>query len=182
MVLATTQGWGCIVLARHGLVLLSLLAAACAASPDDGPRAALDQAFSSARASLAATGAGTVLPAVALVGPAAWRQGQAGTPVPGHVQDMIGQPAQSVRALFGDPGLRRREGAMEVWLYNGRTCRLDVMLYPDQGSGEPRVAFAAARATGLTPVAETACLRQIVSSPTTLAARSRGGRQQPDRF
>lgn len=157
---------------------MSLLAAACSATPGDEARAALDEAFASARASLAATGGDEILPAAALAGPVAWRQpAQAGgASLPGHVHALVGQPAGSVRAMLGDPSLVRREGAAEVWLYDGRTCRLDVMLYPGRGGGEPRVAFAAARATGLAPVAEMACLRQIIGEPATLAAGPRGGR------
>ena len=77
-----------------------------------------------------------------------------------------------VRAL-GQPDLRRRDGDAEAWLYRGATCMLDVVLYPDPAIGrEGRVAFAAARATGIERVPEQACLNEIVRAHQ-LVARAR---------
>jgi hypothetical protein len=77
-----------------------------------------------------------------------------------------------VRAL-GQPDLRRRDGEAEAWLYRGQTCMLDVVLYPDPAIGrEGRVAFAAARATGIDRVPEQNCLSEILRAHQ-LVARAR---------
>lgn len=84
-----------------------------------------------------------------------------GSPVR-EARGLIGaSPAVLVRAL-GQPDLRRTEGDAETWLYRGRTCMLDIVLYPDAPPGrDRRVAFAAARASGIERVPEAACLAEI---------------------
>lgn len=93
----------------------------------------------------------------------------------GPVRDargLVGATAPTLLRVLGSPDMRRRDGDAEAWLYRGQTCMLDVVLYPDAGAREGRVAFAAARATGIDRVAEGACLQEIQRA-NQLVARAR---------
>ncbi|WP_404381904.1 hypothetical protein [Caenispirillum salinarum] len=48
-----------------------------------------------------------------------------------------GEAADAVRAALGPATLLRREPPAQVWQYRGRTCVLDVVLYPDETEGAP---------------------------------------------
>ncbi|EKV30396.1 hypothetical protein C882_4355 [Caenispirillum salinarum AK4] len=48
-----------------------------------------------------------------------------------------GEAADAVRAALGPASLLRREPPAQVWQYRGRTCVLDVVLYPDEAEGAP---------------------------------------------
>ena len=85
---------------------------------------------------------------------------------------LVGATAPTLLRVLGSPDMRRRDGDAEAWLYRGQTCMLDVVLYPDAGAREGRVAFAAARATGIDRVAEGACLQEIQRA-NQLVARAR---------
>lgn len=84
---------------------------------------------------------------------------------PRAAADLLGQPAEGLRAMLGEPSLRRAEGASaEIWLYLGQACALDLVLYRDR-AGRLQVAFAAAR-TGeqaIGTAAEAECLRRIAA-------------------
>lgn len=178
--------------ARLRLTLVAALAglAACA-SPggQDGPDARLTSDLAQASAVLRAaragvepwnapgaeaaaqaivqsdTGTGPERPVALAI--AAWRE----APVR-DARGLVGAPAPSLLRALGPPDLRRRDGEAEAWLYRGQTCMLDVVLYPDAGAREGRVAFAAARATGIARVAEQACLQEIQRTGQ-LVARAR---------
>jgi hypothetical protein len=98
------------------------------------------------------------------------------TPRGGAVREaagLLGATAPMLQRAMGQPDLRRRDGEAEAWLYRGQTCMLDVVLYPDPALGrELRVAFAAARATGIERVPEHSCLAEITRAHQ-LVARAR---------
>lgn len=48
-----------------------------------------------------------------------------------------GEAADAVKAALGPATLLRREPPAQVWQYRGRTCVLDVVLYPDETEGAP---------------------------------------------
>jgi hypothetical protein len=86
---------------------------------------------------------------------------------PGPIREtaaLLGAPAGAVTAALGPPELRRPEGDAETWLYRGRRCLLDVVLYPDPATRQPRVGHAAARSQGVERVTEETCLAEIVAS------------------
>lgn len=152
--------------ARPGLFLLPLLAAACSPARDGDARDAFNDAIASARATRVVTGAtGMALPAALMTPRTPGQPPRSGSAAPDRAAALIGQPARHVRDALGDPDLVRGEGPAEVWLYSGETCHLDVMVYRDPAGGEPRVAFAAARAAGLTRTSENACLHEIAGGP-----------------
>lgn len=85
---------------------------------------------------------------------------------PGPIREtaaLLGAPAGAVTAALGPPELRRPEGDAETWLYRGRRCLLDVVLYPDPATRQPRVGHAAARSQGVERVTEETCLAEIVA-------------------
>jgi hypothetical protein len=90
-----------------------------------------------------------------------------GTWRPGPIREtaaLLGAPAGAVTAALGPPELRRPEGDAETWLYRGRRCLLDVVLYPDPATRQPRVGHAAARSQGVERVTEETCLAEIVAA------------------
>lgn len=48
-----------------------------------------------------------------------------------------GEAATAVKAALGTATLLRREPPAQVWQYRGRTCVLDLVLYPDEKEGAP---------------------------------------------
>jgi len=154
--------------------------AACAVAPAATPDALMRDSLAMSRASLraiqgeapiaAATPVRTppvahAMPALLPVAPAMPRRPGAGAPA--SAAALLDSTAEGVRAMLGEPALRRPEGPAEIWLYEAPQCRLDVILYAD-GAGPLRVAHAAARAAGLAPQTEAECLRDIAGSRTTL--------------
>jgi len=63
------------------------------------------------------------------------------TPQPAALQALVGSTPQTLNSEFGQPALRRVEGASQVWLYHSSVCGLNLILFPDS-SGTPRVAEA----------------------------------------
>ncbi len=153
--------------AHTSLLLLPLLVVACASARDDDAR---DAPGDAAGSTLAASATRDGLSERA----SPRRPPRPGAAVPARAAAMNGQPARVLRDAFGDPDLIRSDGPAEVWLYSSRTCHLDVMVYRDPAGGEPHVAFAAARATGLVRMGESACLREIAGG--TAAAPPAGPR------
>jgi hypothetical protein len=173
------------------LSALSLLALVSACADPDGQREAeaLSGLWQSHSASLAALGpsggaqlAGLPAPASATGAPAALRGAPRSLappaaaaapgpaplpdiprtgPAPAAASELIGAAPEAVLARLGPPALRRQEGDAQVWLYAGRACQLDLILYPTAGG--PRVAHAAARAGGIGQRTEGACLRDLAA-------------------
>ncbi|NMJ41238.1 hypothetical protein GWK16_08305 [Roseomonas sp. JC162] len=159
------------MVAARAALLLPFLVLACAEGPDEEAVAAMHQAFSTARASIAAVPPSAPSPAAAPPPPvvpnlpvtqhAAPRLRGAGAPAAAAA--LLGARAEDMRRMLGEPSLRRPEGEAEIWLYEGADCRLDVVLYPERGAMV--VAHAAARAQGGAAVTEAACLASIATYP-----------------
>ncbi|MFC0386574.1 hypothetical protein [Muricoccus vinaceus] len=137
---------------------VALALAGCAPAPDQTASRVLEEVLESHRASMAAVEA-----------PAEARsRGMApvGRAAPGSVASLLGQSREGVIAVLGQPTRRRPEGDAEIWLYQGRNCAVDVVLYQD-GAGRaarvPRVAWAAARASGTERRTEAGCLSELVA-------------------
>ncbi len=56
-------------------------------------------------------------------------------------RNLIGFTPGLLNAAFGQPTLRRVDGAAQVWLYHSASCGLNLFLYPD-AAGVPRVTLA----------------------------------------
>jgi hypothetical protein len=76
---------------------------------------------------------------------------------------LAGAAPEAVIARFGEPLLRRQEGDAEIWLYAGAGCHLDIVFYPAEDAGAPRVAHAATRADA--PGSDAACLAALTRRP-----------------
>jgi len=166
-----------------------LVLAACATGPAAVPADSLRDSLEASRASLRAirgeapaptpatptavlAPAASVPPTVAAsAAPAAPPPPRRpGAPAPATAAELMRHTADTVRAALGEPSLRRAEGPAEIWLYEARLCRLDLILYRD-GPGPLRVAHAQARAAGIEAQSEADCLREIA-----------GGRAAPPPF
>ncbi len=160
--------------------LLPLVALGCTADRGEEATILMQQALSSAQASLALAGnavpartgasGGSAIQAAGTTAPARMASAPqpgprlAGVGAPSTAAALMGRSAEQTRRMLGDPALRRAEGDAEIWLYEATPCRLDIVLYP-QG-GELTVAYAAARAHGQAQgVTEAACLSAIATAP-----------------
>ncbi|MCR0985800.1 hypothetical protein [Roseomonas populi] len=132
-------------------VLLLLLVGCAPPGPDRAASEVLKQVLESHRASLA--GLNTAPPP--RTSPVT-RRG-----APSGVAALLGQTREGVIAALGQPTRRRPEGEAEIWLYQGTHCALDVVLY--RQSSTPRVAWAAARASGTETRTEAGCLSELTS-------------------
>lgn len=74
-----------------------------------------------------------------------------------HPVSLLGATPDSLRTDLGDPILRRIDGSAEVWLYNSRICRLDVIFYPG-AAGSPVVSLARPMPRG---VSRTSCVASL---------------------
>ncbi|WP_458094962.1 hypothetical protein [Roseomonas sp. WA12] len=136
------------------MALAALLASCAPAGPDRAASQVLEEVLESHRATVAGiTPAPTPSPTPS--GPATRR------PAPGSVAALVGQTPDGVLATLGQPTRRRPEGNAEIWLYQGRNCALDVVLYRESASA--RVAWAAARASGTENRTEAGCLSELVA-------------------
>jgi len=128
-----------------------LLLGACAAQPTPLDRqAVLQDVLESYRANLAG-----MQPTAA---PTLPRLEEA----PRSAAQLLGQSPESLRRFLGEPRLRRKEGAAQVWLYQASFCNLDVVMDRDDAAGSPlRVSYAAARANGTERRTEAECLSAL---------------------
>ena len=51
-------------------------------------------------------------------------------PPPGEPGDLAGLHSTELREIFGAPAFVRKEGPMEMWRYDGASCRAFFFLYP----------------------------------------------------
>lgn len=59
----------------------------------------------------------------------------------GGLQRVMGQSAQALRALFGEPDLDVREGTARKLQFVSSVCVLDAYLYPPAAGREPTVRY-----------------------------------------
>ncbi|WP_120007036.1 hypothetical protein [Teichococcus vastitatis] len=135
----------------RALILASLLVlGACAQQQRVDPQAVLEEVLASYRTSLAG-----LQPTAAPAMP----RPQA---TPGTVSQLLGQSPDALRRWLGEPRLRRREGAAQIWLYQTPFCHLDVVLDRDDAPSSPlRVSYAAARSSGTDRQTEASCLQEL---------------------
>ncbi len=82
---------------------------------------------------------------------------------------LLGLDGGAVRALLGEPDLRRREASAEIWRYRQGNCALALFFYAatEGDGGGPRVRHFEAWETGGGKAASPACLGNV-------ALRARG--------
>ncbi|MBP0444610.1 hypothetical protein J8J14_07420 [Roseomonas sp. SSH11] len=156
--------------ASPGAVLRACLLASCLpaalascapAGPDSAASRVLEEVLESHRASIAG-----VSPPPSAPTPPGLRRVATGNiaprqAAPGSVAALVGKTPDSVLATLGQPTRRRPEGNAEIWLYQGTHCALDLVLYREAST--PRVAWAAARASGTESRTEARCLSELVA-------------------
>lgn len=101
----------------------------------------------------------TTTPALAAPGPLPPPLPRGSAPVAASA--LLRRSGTELRAVLGEPALRRAEGVAEIWLYEAPRCRLDVILYREDGA--MRVAHAEARAFGTQSQTEADCLADIAA-------------------
>ena len=52
-------------------------------------------------------------------------------PKPGEVGGVVGLSPATMRGNFGAPAFVRKDGTMELWRYDGPTCKAFFFLYPE---------------------------------------------------
>jgi hypothetical protein len=55
-------------------------------------------------------------------------------PRAGEPNGVVGLTPATMRGNFGTPAFVRKDGAMEMWRYDGRSCKAFFFLYPEGGS------------------------------------------------
>jgi hypothetical protein len=87
-----------------------------------------------------------------------------GGPVPASfdVNRLIGLDSGQVAGLLGPADFRRTDGPAEILQYRGTACVLDVYLYREDGSGDFRTTYLAARDRQLARMAPQACLASVI--------------------
>ena len=154
------------------LVLAALLfTSACHKAEADGAALGLEQALRDTRASLAAIGAPPMAEIVPIASAASLpappssnsEPRRLGVSPPAAAATLQGREPEAVISALGEPALRRREGAAEVWLYQAPDCRLDLVFYPEDA--RLVLAHAAARSFGARRLTESACIATIARAP-----------------
>lgn len=56
------------------------------------------------------------------------------TPPVGEPGNVAGMDAASIRLAFGAPQFVRKDGQIEMWRYDGATCKVFFFMYPNGGS------------------------------------------------
>ena len=115
------------------------------------------------RAKAPATATSTA-PAASTVPAISSAPGTPGVPArPGvEVREFVGLSGAEITSALGRaPAFLRRDGRAEIWRYGGRSCFLDLFLYPKDGAH--RVAHAELRRReGHAGLSESACLADVL--------------------
>ena len=81
----------------------------------------------------------------------------------GEPPGLAGLAATGVKAAYGEPSFVRRDGATEVWRYDGQTCRAFFFLYPSEGAKVVRHVETLPRGTTMAACRNCAQQRPIAS-------------------
>ena len=155
-----------------GLALVALLfSPGCRKAEAEGATVGLEQALRDTKASLAAIGAPPATEAAPVASSASLpappssdsEPRRLGVSPPAAAATLQGREPEAVISALGEPALRRREGAAEVWLYQAPDCRLDLVFYPEDA--RLVLAHAAARSFGARRLTESACIATIARAP-----------------
>jgi hypothetical protein len=83
-------------------------------------------------------------------------------PKPGEPGGIVGLSPATMRGNFGAPSFVRKEGTMELWRYDGRTCKAFFFLYPE--STGPAVRHVETLPRGRETAADPDCLNALLAS------------------
>lgn len=78
------------------------------------------------------------------------------------LEGVIGSPAAALTRRFGEPRIDLAEGDARKLQFAGRSCVLDIFLYPQRPGGDPTAAHVEARLRqGGAAVDQGACIREV---------------------
>ena len=83
-------------------------------------------------------------------------------PRPGEPGGVVGLSPATMRGNFGTPSFVRKEGATELWRYDGNTCRAFFFLYPESAGLAVRHVETVPR--GRDTAADPDCLNALLGS------------------
>lgn len=78
------------------------------------------------------------------------------------LERVMGQNAEMLRALFGEPDLDVREGTARKLQYVSAVCVLDAYLYPPAAGREPQVRYIDARLPGGDDFDRASCIAALI--------------------
>ena len=81
-------------------------------------------------------------------------------PPPGEPAWSAGMDAQALRVAFGTPAFMRKDGAAEIWRYDGASCKAFFFLYPN-ANGASVVRHVETLPRGPEIAADETCLAQM---------------------
>jgi hypothetical protein len=85
-------------------------------------------------------------------------------PMPGEPSDIAGLTPAQLRAMFGEPSFVRKDTGMQMWRYDGASCKAFFFLYPNASapnSGTLGVRHVETIPAGWSMAADTACLSAL---------------------
>ncbi len=121
------------------------------------------QAFSAALVVFALGGCATQRAAAPVQSSAAPVISIPAAPPRGEPEGFLNLPATQLRATFGAPAFVRRDGATEMWRYDGTACRAFFFLYGADNSRTVRHVETLPRGNG--SAADAACLSALRAAP-----------------
>jgi len=80
-------------------------------------------------------------------------------PPKGEPNDIAGMVESQLRVAFGAPAFVRKDGAMQMWRYDGQSCKAFFFLYPDGGDLTVRHVETVPRSAD--EAADPACLKSL---------------------
>jgi len=83
-------------------------------------------------------------------------------PHPGEPNGIVGLSPATMRGNFGTPAFVRKDGAMEMWRYDGRSCRAFFFFYPETSGLAVRHVETLPRGRG-TAAADPDCLNALLA-------------------
>ncbi|HEY1638594.1 MAG TPA: hypothetical protein VGF62_08730 [Rhizomicrobium sp.] len=83
------------------------------------------------------------------------------TPPAGEPGNVAGMDATRIRLAFGTPQFVRKDGQVEMWRYDGVTCKAFFFMYPNGASLAVRHVETVPQ--GISAAADSACLQSLLA-------------------
>jgi hypothetical protein len=89
------------------------------------------------------------------------------TPLGGEAGNVAGMDAARIRLAFGTPQFVRKDGEVEMWRYDGATCKAFFFMYPNAGSLAVRHVETVPQ--GINAAADSNCLQILLARAKPVA-------------
>jgi hypothetical protein len=90
------------------------------------------------------------------------------TPPAGEPGNVMGMDASRIRVAFGAPQFVRKDGQVEMWRYDGATCKAFFFMYPNGNSLAVRHVETQPRPSNA--AADSNCLQALIARAKTAAS------------